>query len=306
MKRPSFQFYPADWMANAKLRRCTEAARGAWVDVMCVLHDFDEYGVCRWPLEDLARAAGVSPGSIQELVDKDVLKGADANARAFIHTPRTGNVEGAPVTLVKTEDGGPCWYSPRMVHDEWVRTRRGGRTRFTPENQPTRIPNRPVGTRQGNGASSPSSSSSNLSSSTSTTVEETFVRAQLEAPDARATAAGKACKAIMAHGIQANPSHPELIAAIAEGITTQEFADAALECKNKGKSFPYLIAMVRRRKGEAAASTLRKPEPKPASHAPALVRRQCAERTAPPQEFKDLASKLGLDAFSATPESAPH
>lgn len=53
--RPSFQFYPADWLANTNLRRCSEAARGIWIDVMCVLHGADEYGVIRWPLADLAR-----------------------------------------------------------------------------------------------------------------------------------------------------------------------------------------------------------------------------------------------------------
>jgi hypothetical protein len=56
LKRPSFQFYPADWKNNSKLRRCSEAARGAWVDILCLLNDCDEYGVCRWPLAELARA----------------------------------------------------------------------------------------------------------------------------------------------------------------------------------------------------------------------------------------------------------
>jgi hypothetical protein len=51
MNRPSLQFYPADWMANRNLRRCSLAARGAWMDVLCVLHDSeDEYGLVRRPL----------------------------------------------------------------------------------------------------------------------------------------------------------------------------------------------------------------------------------------------------------------
>jgi hypothetical protein len=58
MKRPSFQFYPADWRGNANLRRCSEAARGAWMDILCLLHDSDTYGIVRWPLVDLANAAG--------------------------------------------------------------------------------------------------------------------------------------------------------------------------------------------------------------------------------------------------------
>src|SRR5713226_5956827 len=53
MKRPAFQFYPGDWRSNAKLRRCSFAERGIWLEVMCLLHDSDEYGVLRWPLDDV-------------------------------------------------------------------------------------------------------------------------------------------------------------------------------------------------------------------------------------------------------------
>jgi hypothetical protein len=38
-KRPSFQFYPADWSANPNLKRCTFAEKGIWLEVMCLLHD---------------------------------------------------------------------------------------------------------------------------------------------------------------------------------------------------------------------------------------------------------------------------
>jgi uncharacterized phage protein (TIGR02220 family) len=141
MKRPSFQFYPADWRNNAKLRRCSEAARGAWMDVLCVLHDSDEYGVCRWPLADLARASGVPLKLIRELADKDVLKGSDKEAAPYIYTPRHAGKDGDPVALVES-NGGPCWYCSRFVRDEWVRQRRGQSTRFDEDKQPPkRAPN---------------------------------------------------------------------------------------------------------------------------------------------------------------------
>jgi hypothetical protein len=139
VKRPAFQFYPADWRNNAKLRRCSPAARGVWIDVLCVLHDSDEYGVCRWPLIDLANAAGAPVKLVRELVEKEVLKGDDKLALPYIHTPRHAGKDGEPVTLVPHLGGGPCWYSTRLVRDEWVRGRRGGSTRFDSENQP---PNR--------------------------------------------------------------------------------------------------------------------------------------------------------------------
>jgi hypothetical protein len=167
--RPAFQFYPADWRNNAKLRRCSEAARGAWVDVLCILHDSDEYGVLRWPLADIAQAAGVSPKLLQELSRKDVFKGADTGAADFIFTPRHGGKDGDPVTLV-TAGNGPCWYCSRFVRDEYVRQRRGAATRFDADNQPPKAtpkitPKVGIGGRQGDGASSSSSSSEDIKQS---------------------------------------------------------------------------------------------------------------------------------------------
>lgn len=168
MKRPAFQFYPADWRNNAKLRRCSEAARGAWVDVLCVLHDSDEYGVCRWPLADLARAACVSMKSIRELAEKDVLKGSDKGTQAYVYTPRHAGQDGDPVTLIAASES-PCWFSSRFVRDEYVRTKRGMGSRFGEENQPPKTAPKETpkvgigdgeGMRQGDGPSSSSSSTS--------------------------------------------------------------------------------------------------------------------------------------------------
>lgn len=155
MKRPSFQFYPADWRNNAKLRRCSEAARGVWMDILCVLHDSDEYGVCRWPLADLARAAGAPLKLVKELVVKEVLKGADKGAAPYVYTPRHAGKDGEPVTLVEPCDG-PCWYCSRFVRDEWVRSRRGNSTQFTTDNQPPK--STPKGTPDGTPNPSPDTS----------------------------------------------------------------------------------------------------------------------------------------------------
>ena len=56
MKRPSFQFYVSDWQSNNKLRRCSHAEKGIWLDVMCLMHDSEEYGILRWPLKEVAQA----------------------------------------------------------------------------------------------------------------------------------------------------------------------------------------------------------------------------------------------------------
>lgn len=154
MSRPSFQFYPGDWRNNAKLRRCSEAARGGWIDILCVLHDSDEYGVVRWPLADLARAAGVKIKTANELIAKGVLKGADAGCEPYIWRAFHAGKFGDPVPLV-AEITGPVWYSTRLVRDEYMRQNKGIKTRFSTENQP---PSRRDGERQGDGSSASSSS----------------------------------------------------------------------------------------------------------------------------------------------------
>lgn len=154
MKRPSFQFYPSDWKTNAKLRRCSEAARGIWMDVLCTLHDSDEYGMVRYPLVELARAAGAALKLVKELVDRQVLKGADQGTVTFTHTPRHAGKDGEPVTLVDGE--GPIWFSSRMVTDEWRRKVSGGKTRFS-VTEPITTPR--LGDYLGDGATSSSPSS---------------------------------------------------------------------------------------------------------------------------------------------------
>ena len=163
--RPSFQFYPADWLANTKLRRCSQAARGVWIDVMCVLHGADEYGVVRWPLAELAMAANAPLKLVKELAEKGVLKGADKNACDYGWAPTHAGQKGDAVILVVAGDG-PAWYCSRFVKDEYKRQRRGANNRFTKENQPPKEPpnNTPkpppkvgIGDAEGDGAISASS-----------------------------------------------------------------------------------------------------------------------------------------------------
>jgi len=43
-KRPSFQFYPADWLNDIKLQSCSLAAHGLLIDLMCLMHQSERYG----------------------------------------------------------------------------------------------------------------------------------------------------------------------------------------------------------------------------------------------------------------------
>lgn len=41
---PWMKFYPSDWRADPALRSCTIAARGLWVEMLCIMHDAVPYG----------------------------------------------------------------------------------------------------------------------------------------------------------------------------------------------------------------------------------------------------------------------
>lgn len=44
MKNPWMKFYPSDWRGDAKLRMCSIAARGLWLEMLAIAHEAEEYG----------------------------------------------------------------------------------------------------------------------------------------------------------------------------------------------------------------------------------------------------------------------
>lgn len=44
-KRPSFQFYPADWMKDPALKLCSHNAKGIWMDLICIAFEMPTKGV---------------------------------------------------------------------------------------------------------------------------------------------------------------------------------------------------------------------------------------------------------------------
>jgi len=105
MKRPSFQFYPGDWLRDTALRTCSIGARGLWIDMICLMHEGNPYGYLKvgnkviLP-DNLCRIVGATldevEGWLSELSDAGVCS--------------------------KDESG--CIYCRRMVRDEEVRRRR--------------------------------------------------------------------------------------------------------------------------------------------------------------------------------------
>ncbi len=244
MKRPSFQFYPGDWSANPNLRRCTFAEKGVWLDVMCLMHDQDEYGVLRWPLKEIAQAVGCKVSDLLSLARKGVLKGADDSlTEPFIYTPRSGRKDGNPVTLVDTQ-AGPIWYSSRMVKDEYVRTIRGesGSNGDPPKRAPKAAPKPPIGEAFG-----PRDSSSSSSASAKESASALSARARVGA-------------ALIASGLDkttVNTADPRLMALIEQGATPAEFEGVGREAVAKGKGVAWVLVTLAARRTEAAAMAAR-------------------------------------------------
>lgn len=74
IKRPAIMFYTADWLSDQAVRKCSLAARGAWIDMLCMMDKDDDYQV-EGSVLVLSRMIGCSPDellpAIVELVDND-------------------------------------------------------------------------------------------------------------------------------------------------------------------------------------------------------------------------------------------
>jgi hypothetical protein len=122
MKRPSFQFYPGDWLNDAALRMVCVGARGLWIEMICIMHQGTEYGYLKVNSKvilnaNLARMTGATlqevEGWLQELSDAGVY----------------------------SVDADGCIFSRRMIRDEEIRKARaeggskGGNPNLTGKNK---------------------------------------------------------------------------------------------------------------------------------------------------------------------------
>ncbi|MEK9721911.1 MAG: hypothetical protein VW405_00325 [Rhodospirillaceae bacterium] len=99
-KRPSFQFYPGDWRSDPKLRSVPLAARGLWLELLCLMHEGEPYGHLTTHGID-----GANPRQIGRIVAAD---------------PRTVTSQLCTLLeygIVSQTDTGTL-YSKRMVEDE--------------------------------------------------------------------------------------------------------------------------------------------------------------------------------------------
>lgn len=93
-KLPWFQFYPNDWRGDGNLSRCSKAAKGVWIDMLCLMFNCEERGVLAsngkpWSDQEIAEAVGGDTSAaiacIAELLAKGV---ASRNAQGAIFNRR--------------------------------------------------------------------------------------------------------------------------------------------------------------------------------------------------------------------------
>jgi hypothetical protein len=176
-RRPSFQFYPGDWLNDQELQSCSHAAIGLWANLMARMHYGEPYGHLTlagrgFPNNPLAKLEGVSVSELDSLMCE--LDEANVFSR--------------------TEDG--TIFSRRMVEDEKTRVaraaggtrgkahgKRGGRPRKTPSENQEGLFEKPLsdgskGLQNSKLCNPPSSSSSSSSSSTHNGVSDIELEAK--------------------------------------------------------------------------------------------------------------------------------
>jgi hypothetical protein len=105
MKRPSFQFYPSDWLRDTALRTCSCEARGLWMDMICFMHEGTPYGYLK------VNRKVILPSNLAVMVGVNL---QDAE-RLLAELEECGVFE-------RDEEG--CIFSKRMVRDESLRNAR--------------------------------------------------------------------------------------------------------------------------------------------------------------------------------------
>lgn len=237
MKRPAFQFYPADWRKDPALSACSLAARGLWIELICIAHESDRYGyldINGKPMTpaQLARMVGELPATVAKLLSE---------------------LEDAGV-FSRDEQG--CIYSRRMVADERIRNVRSDAGRLG--GNPNLVKQKVDGLlKQNEGQNlTPSSSSSSSESAIALSARDPD-DPNTPTPEPPTTRAGAVCRRMKAAGLTAvNPAHPKLAALLAAGITDAELEAAAADAAQRGKGFAYALAAAEGQRRDAAVEPL--------------------------------------------------
>ena len=67
-KRPSLQFYPADWLKDPDLQICSMTTIGIWINLMCRMWETKEEGILHGTAEELALLVGARPAEFERFL----------------------------------------------------------------------------------------------------------------------------------------------------------------------------------------------------------------------------------------------
>lgn len=150
-QRPYLQFFWRDWLGDTALRTCSAAARGVWIDLICIMAQGSPFGTLRYG--DPNEAHRDNPGDIPRVIPRDnptlnprVIQGGTGKP---IPTPKLARILGLSESelalhLDELEDAGVfsrdssgTIFCRRMVRDEERRkllqaaAKRGGNPALT-------------------------------------------------------------------------------------------------------------------------------------------------------------------------------
>lgn len=254
MRRPAFQFYPADWRNDTSLQFCSLSARGLWIEMMCIAHDCVPYGYLRIngkPMTpaQIGRLVGISERECTKLLDELFEAGVPSRAEdGAIYSRRMVRDEQLRAIRAEGGKGGAEHGSKGGIHGA-----KGGRPRKEITPQETPLSEDARGVIKPSIKPPPSSSSSSSSS-----VNQKSVNPSLAFPSSNeGTPGGRVCERLHrdARMPDANPQHPKLLALLAAGLSEDEIVSAGIEAVARGKGFAYAMATAEGRRREAANVT---------------------------------------------------
>jgi hypothetical protein len=211
------------------------------------------------------------PGQlVQVLLDVGYLDDEDGGYQLHDWARRNPWVAGSPMRSAKAR-----WNAVKRHHGpleadrqvpEWAAARRAAKAAEPPENHATSIENHATSRTRSAPSPSPSPSPKAIEAPTDHPAPPAAVE---HSPPAGAlaamTLAGTACRAMREVGChRTNPGHPDLLAALAEGVTPAVLAATAAEAIDAGKQNPFSYAIATARSRHAAGP---KPIARGADHA---------------------------------------
>ncbi len=67
-KRPSLQFYPADWLKDPDLQMCSMNTIGIWINLVCRMWESKEEGIIKGKLGEIALLVGARPSEFKRFL----------------------------------------------------------------------------------------------------------------------------------------------------------------------------------------------------------------------------------------------